>query len=246
MLHLYALQFRPQFGAVERNLSSVLEYLKEVKEDSLVLLPEMWQCGFDYENMKKHAQATGEVLEEIKRVSVQKSLTVAGTYPVQESGRLYNMAILAHKGKELGRRAKIKLFPLYEEQKHFSPGKEKAVFESPFGRLGFLVCFELRFPELSFELRRAKVHIVLVPAMWGRKRKEHFTTLCRARAIELQSFLLCANVWGKVGEEEYAGSSAIYGPWGELLAFCEEGDSLLHARVELKEVEKVRRHIPMP
>jgi len=150
---------------------------------------------------------------------------------------------LVEKGKIIGIRHKIKLFPLYEEPKHFTPGIENTVFESYKAKLGILICFELRFPELSQSLRDAD--ILIVPSMWGEKRKEHLKALSRARAIENQSFLMLSNAWGRVGEEEYAGHSAIYSPWGEVLAFSEKGDSILQVSVEKEQVRRVRKYIPL-
>ncbi|MEJ7553226.1 MAG: carbon-nitrogen hydrolase family protein [Aquificaceae bacterium] len=243
MLNLAVLQFRPFFGRVEENLKKVLEMLSYVKDGSFVLLPEMWQCGFDYQNLKKHADATQEVLQEVIRVSKEKKLTVIGTYPLSAKEGIYNSAILVDKGNIAGVRHKIKLFPLYEEQKHFLPGNENPLFEVSGVKLGILICFELRFPELSWSLREAK--LLLVPAMWGGERKEHLKILSRARAIENQCFLMLSNAWGEVGGEEYGGSSAIYNPWGEVLAFSERGDSLLQVEVDLEDAQRVRNLIPL-
>ncbi len=243
MLNLAVLQFRPLLGKVGENLRRVLEMLSHVKEGSLVALPEMWQCGFDYQNMERHAQATEEVLQEVIRVSKARDLTIIGTYPTKTEGGIHNSAVVVNRGRIIGKRHKIKLFPLYEEPRHFLPGFENPVFETSLAKVGILICFELRFPELSWALREAD--ILVVPSMWGEKRKLHLRSLSRARAIENQCFLMLSNAWGDVGGEEYAGSSAIYGPWGHMLAFSERGDSILQVEVDPKEVEKVRRYIPV-
>lgn len=243
MLNLAVIQFRPILGNVGENLKRVIDMLMYVRDGSLVALPEMWQCGFDYENMSKHAEITKEVLQEVVRVSRERNLTVIGTYPMKSDKGVYNSAVVIDKGNIIGVRHKIKLFPLYDEPKHFLPGKENPLFEVSGKRIGILICFEIRFPELSRSLRDAEV--LVVPSMWGKKRKEHLKALSRARAVENQCFLVLSNAWGKVGEEEYAGCSAIFSPWGNTLAFSEEGDTLLQVEVDLEEVEKVRRSIPV-
>lgn len=241
MLNLAALQFKPSLGKVEENLSKVLFLLKYVKEESIVVLPEMWFCGFDYDNLKSHAKRTEEVLEEIKRASLQRDLTIIGTYPLEGQEGIYNCALVVEEGKIIGKRHKIKLFPLYEEEKHFKRGQDNPLIESKRAKIGILICFELRFSSLL--LRDAEV--LAVPSMWGKKRKEHLEAFSRSRAIENQSFLVLSNAWGKVGQEEYAGSSAIYSPWGEVLAYSEKGDSLLQVEVEKQQVYVVRRYIPL-
>ncbi|MFN3599378.1 MAG: carbon-nitrogen hydrolase family protein [Aquificaceae bacterium] len=241
MLNLAVLQFKPSLGKVEENLSKVLSLLGYVKEGSVVALPEMWFCGFDYDNLKSHAERTEEVLEEIKKISLQKDLTIIGTYPLKGKEGIYNCALVVEEGKIIGKRHKIKLFPLYEEEKHFKSGKDNTLIESKRAKIGVLICFELRFSSLL--LRDAE--LLVVPSMWGKKRREHLEVLSRSRTIENQSFLLLSNVWGKVGQEEYAGSSAIYSPWGEVLAYSEKGDSLLQVEVEKEQVYVVRRYMPL-
>jgi predicted amidohydrolase len=245
MLRVYSLQIRPTFGKVEKNLKKVIELLSEVKEGSVIFLPEMWQCGFDYENMKKHAQATQEVLEELSKHSKEKSLTLVGTYPTQEGRCIYNTAIVIGKGQILGRRHKIKLFPLYQEDRFFCAGVENTVFQTHFGSLGILICFELRFTSLVLELKKQQVQMLGVPAMWGNKRKEHWQLFTKTRAVELQAYLIASNAWGKVGEEDYAGCSGIYDPWGSVLSYAEKGDILLSAHIELAQVKKVRESLPV-
>lgn len=243
MLNLAVFQFRPEYGKVENNLKRVLEALLYVKEGSIVALPELWQCGLDYENLRKHAQATPTVLEELTKASLQKRLTIVGTYPTLTEGKLYNSALIVYAGKILSPRHKIKLFPLYREHEYFTPGEENPIFEVDHTRLGVLICFELRFAELSLSLREAQV--LVVPSLWGEKRKEHLRVLSRARAIENRSFLLLSNAWGMVGQENYAGCSAIYSPWGEILAFSEKGDTLLQVGVQIEEVQRAREYLPL-
>lgn len=239
------LQFKPSLGRVEENLRRVVELLNHAQEGSVVLLPEMWQCGFDYEGMQEHAKKTAYVLDAIKELSLSKKIAIAGTYPVLEDNRLYNMAVVVYRGSVVYKRPKVKLFPLYEEPKHFSAGEENPTFELEGLKVGILVCFELRFGAMAWELKKKGVELLLVPAMWGAKRKEHWQTLTKARAIELQAYVVACNAWGKVGEEEYGGSSAIYGPWGDVLAFSEKGDRLCSAPLDKREIEKVRRYLPV-
>ncbi len=241
----FSYQFRVELGDVDANLGKVIRALKECDPNSLVVLPEMFMCGFDYFNMSRHAEKTSKVLESISEISSKKNLTVIATYPTREDDCLFNTAMVVSGGKLLGKRHKIKLFPLYEETKHFCPGGENPVFETPQGRVGVLICFELRFCELSSSLREQGVEIVAVPSMWGAKRKGHLKVLSQARSIETQSYLVLSNACGITGEEEYAGSSAIFDPWGSPLAYAEASELLIEANIDLKEVEKVRRYIPM-
>ncbi len=244
MIKLAVLQWQIAFGNLQENRRKVIELLSPL-EDALVVLPEMFPCGFDYKNLKNHAKESQKLIQELRELSEQKGLTLIGTYPEEREGKLFNTTFVISDGLLVGKRDKIKLFPLYGEGEHFSPGKENPVFETKHGKVGVLVCFELRFPGLGWELRNKGAQLIGVPSMWGAKRREHLKVLSQARAVELQSYLLLSNGWGQTGEEEYAGASAIYDPWGHVLAFSEIGDSLLLAFGELKKVDAVRRLIPV-
>ncbi len=244
MIKCAVLQWRIVFGKVEENKRKLLSFIEPL-EDALVVLPEMFLCGFDYESLREHAKSCKEVLEELKELSQSKKLTLVGTYPEERSGKFYNTAFVISDGKLVGKRDKIKLFPIYKEGEYFCAGEGNPVFETRHGRLGILICFELRFASLGWELRKKNVEIIAVPSMWGVKRKDHLKVLSRARAVELQSFLMLSNAWGETGGEDYAGCSAIYDPWGEILSFSESGECLLLIQADTKKVEMVRRVIPV-
>ncbi len=229
----------------EKNLEKAIGYLKEVEEGSLVLLPEMFFCGYEYERLEEFSEISEEVLERLKEVSSERKLLVCGTLPERTAEGIRNTAYLIQDGNVIGKRSKMKLFPIFDEDKHLVPGKENPVFETKFGKVGILICFELRFTDLILDLKRKGTQVVLVPAQWGYARKEHLDILSRARAIELQSYLLVSNIWGQHLETVYAGSSGIYSPWGEVLAFSEKGDTLLKAEADLDYVEEIRRRIPV-
>ncbi len=227
------------------NLEKVLLFTNNVPENTLLLLPEMFFCGFDYERMEHFSKMAVSVLETLKDVSRRKGITICGTLPKRGEKGLQNAFFLIEEGRILGERAKVKLFSPFEEDKYFVPGEGNPVFETGFGRVGVLICFELRFTEMVSELRKEGIDILLVPAQWGYARREHLKTLSRARAIELQSYAVVSDTWGEFKGTRFAGQSAIYSPWGEVLAFSEKGDTLLLAEAYLEKVREVRETIPM-
>ncbi len=242
-MKLYSIQIK--LASPEENLRKVLNFLEKTEKNSLVLLPEMWYSGFDYENLHKHAENTRRVISILKKISLRKRLLIVGTYPYLLGGRIYNMALLIEDGRITGKRGKIRLFPIFDEDKHFTPWRENRVFKTKFGKVGILICFEIRFTDLILELQKERPDIVLVPAQWGWARREHLSTLSRARAVEMQSYLLLSNTWGEHLGTRFAGRSAIYSPWGEILSYSETGDTLLEAEYDLAYVERVRKAVPV-
>jgi len=240
-------QFQVELGNVEANLRKVERIKPLLPKGGLLLLPEMFCCGFDYPNMEKLASETPKVLEFLKNLSEEKENVVVGTVPLKREGKIYNTAVVFDGGKLLATRGKIELFPVYKENEYFAPApsEENRAVETSVGRIGIVICFELRFAKYFWELRREGADIILVPAMWGIERREHFKALTRARAVEVQSFLMASNGWGKSGKTTFGGASGIYSPWGEVLGYIEDGEGLITTFADLSEVERVRRKIPL-
>ena len=247
MVFLSFYQFRVEFGNVEENLKKVERILPSIPKGGLFVLPEMFCCGFDYENIKGLAEQSDTVLEFLKYASETTEGVVIGTLPLEREGKIYNAAAVFDRGKLLGFRGKIELFPIYKETQYFTPApaEENVVFETSVGKVGVVICFELRFNRYTNELRRKGAEIIVVPAMWGVERREHFRVLSHARAVETQSFVVAVNAHGQTAKTFFGGASAIYGPWGEVFAYARDGEVLGIAEVDLAEVERVRRKIPV-
>ncbi|HIC96883.1 MAG TPA: carbon-nitrogen hydrolase family protein [Aquificaceae bacterium] len=230
--------------SAEDNLRKALCLIEPVGRDTLLLLPELFFCGFDYDRMEEFSRMSGYVIEALSEVSREKGALVCCTVPEKTPKGIENTAILIDKGEVIGKRSKIKLFPPFQEDKHFVPGSENPLFMTRFGKVGVLVCFELRFPELVLKLWKEGVDILLVPAQWGYERKEHLRVLSRGRAIELQSYVIVSNTWNEHRGIHFAGGSSIHSPWGEVLAFSERGDTLLQTTYDPSLPAQVRELLP--
>ncbi len=244
---------RINFASIQLNLTDNVEinYIKtknlieRVRNNSVILLPEMFFCGFNYDRLEEFSALSEYMVEGLRVLSEEKKSLICGTVPQRGEEGYRNTAVLLLDGEIVGMRAKKRLFSPFDEDKYFVPGEEDFIFETRFGRVGVLICFELRFTDMVLELKRRKVDILLVPAQWGYARREHLRILSRARAIELQSYVVVADTWGDIYGQKFAGCSGIYSPWGEVLSFSEQGDVLLQAEGETEILEKVRKTIPV-
>ena len=99
------------------------------------------------------------------------------------------------------------------------------------------------FPELTRSLILQGADLLFVPAEWPAVRVAHWQTLNRARAIENQIFLACCNGCGTAGETVYSGHSAIYDPWGEILAQAGAKEEIIFADCDFSVKEKIRESI---
>lgn len=155
---MYSLQLNLELGNVDSNMKKIYDTLnsKKIKSDSLVLLPEMFSCGFDNDNLIEHSKKTPKIYRELQEISKEKKLVIAGTLPERKKNEVYNMGFVIDNGEITAKRPKVKLFTPTNEHKYFKAGKNIHIdiTESSAGNLGFMICFELRFPNISYHLRK--------------------------------------------------------------------------------------------
>jgi predicted amidohydrolase len=135
----------------------------------------------------------------------------------------------------------------YCESDDFAHGSQVVVVDTPVGRLGLTVCYDLRFPELYGALRDAGAELISVPAAFtALTGAAHWQILVRARAIETQCYLLAAGQGGThPGGRETFGHSAIVDPWGRVLAEQAQGEAVLLAHRDAVEQAAIRQRMPV-
>jgi predicted amidohydrolase len=134
----------------------------------------------------------------------------------------------------------------YRESAAVAPGKEVVTAETPLGRMGLSVCYDLRFPELYRALSAKGAVLLSVPSaftlMTG---KDHWEVLLRARAIENQAYVLAPAQGGRhPGERLTYGHALVVDPWGLVVACASEGEGLAMADMDLGLLERVRTRLP--
>ena len=154
------------------------------------------------------------------------------------------------KGKQVARYDKIHLFGFdmgkehYSEQRTIEPGREVKVVDSPFGRLGLSICYDLRFPELYRAMK--DVDIILVPSAFTETTgKAHWETLIRARAIENLAYVVAPAQGGyHLNGRETHGDSMIVDPWGVVLDRLPRGSGVVMAGINPEYVQRLRKSLP--
>jgi len=169
-------------------------------------------------------------------------------------GKVYNRGfVIDDTGAIRSRYDKLHLFDIalsetrvYKESARIEPGDCAAIVDTPFGRLGYSICYDLRFPNLYRELAQAGAEILLVPAAFTRQTGEaHWHILNRARAIENGAYVVAPCAIGHVdgGGESY-GHSLIINPWGEVLADGGDLRGVVNTSIDLDQVAETRQRIP--
>ena len=132
------------------------------------------------------------------------------------------------------------------ESSAYRPGDRAVVADTPWGRLGLTVCYDLRFPGLFRALAQAGAQFISVPSSFQRQTgKSHWHTLLKARAIENECFILAPAMCGDhPGNRQTYGHTLIIDPWGEILAEGGEAPEIIYADIDPARVAKVRGMIP--
>ncbi|MGI9295206.1 MAG: carbon-nitrogen hydrolase family protein [Pseudomonadales bacterium] len=135
----------------------------------------------------------------------------------------------------------------YRESDTLAAGDEVVSLETPFGKLGLSICYDLRFPELYRALFQQGVDLVTVPsAFTERTGRAHWQPLLQARAIENCCYVLAPNQGGQhTSKRATWGHSMIVDPWGKVLAECEEGVGFAIAEIDLAYLRELRQRMPV-
>lgn len=134
----------------------------------------------------------------------------------------------------------------YRESSFIKPGSEPEYVDTPVGRVGLSICYDLRFPEYFRLLSEQNVQILSVPAAFTYTTGlAHWEALLKARAIENQCYVLAPAQTGTHdnGRITY-GHSAAFNPWGKRIALLEQGDGVAYAQIDIDYLNDVRRQIP--
>jgi len=178
---------------------------------------------------------------------------VGGTVPLECSApdRVRSSSMVYDgSGRLVARYDKIHLFGFqmgseqYTEWRTIEPGDRIVVVDSPFGRLGLSVCYDVRFPELYRAMKG--VDIILVPSAFTETTgRAHWETLVRARAIENLAYVVAPAQGGyHVNGRETHGDSMIVDPWGVVLDRLHRGSGVVAAQVDLDHLQRLRESLP--
>jgi len=254
-----------QFAAgtdVDTNLQTAAGLVAEAARlgAKLVVLPEnLVLMGRQDTDKLQYAEAdgAGPIQDFLSRLAAERQVwLVGGTIPLQAGpGKVYASCLVYDaQGGRAGRYDKIHLFDVdvpgsteqYRESATIVPGDEPLVLDTPFGRLGVAICYDLRFPELFRQLADAGVDILAVPAAFTAKTgAAHWELLLRARAVENLAYVVASGQGGahENGRETY-GNSMVVDPWGTVLARLGTEPGVAVAEIDLDSQRHKREVFP--
>ena len=250
-MRVTCLQMDVQFTCVEENFLHAEKLIGDAMKDApdVIVLPEMWNTGFfPRERLGELADRDGQqVNSRIGSLAKKYRVNiVAGSVANARHGRVYNTAFVFDRdGKCIADYDKTHLFSPMGEDTCFQKGDRLCRFTLDGVNCGLIICYDLRFPELTRALALTGMEMLFVVSQWPDVRIPHLKALCAARAIENQVYVANCNGCGTAGQTRYGGHSAVYAPLGHVLAQAGSGEEVITAKCDLSAVAEIRRAIPV-
>ena len=235
-MNLISLQLKTSKN-FDKNLSKLLKHIEKTPKGSFVLAPELFLTGYAYDKLDKAVKLTEKATKLLKFLSHERTLAL--TMTTRDKGNFYNTLHIFHNGKIIHKQSKYKLFIMDNERKYFTAGdiNDIKIINIDGIKIGTLICFELRFIDLWERLKGCD--LILVPAMWGKLRKENYEALTKALAIANQCYVLASDS----ANDDMAKSSSIISPFGDVIK--NDSKKVISGIFDPKEIKKMRKYLPI-
>ena len=252
-----------QMSTVEdkmENVRTVKTYLEKIKDENpdFVILPEMFCCPYQTENFPIYAEKEGgPVWQQLSGYAKQYGIyLIGGSMPEKDAeGNVYNTSyIFDREGKQIGKHRKVHLFDIdvkggqtFKESDTLTAGDSDTVFDTEFGKMGVMLCFDIRFPELSRMMVNDGARIVFVPAAFNMTTgPAHWELSFRTRALDNQIYMVgCAPARDVSAGYISWGHSIVTDPWGRVTGMLDENEGILLAELDMDYEEQVREELPL-
>lgn len=230
----------------EKNLNNLALRLSAIREHTdLIVLPEMFNTGFSMNTEKLAEEMGGTTMQWMEHQAKKYDAVVSGSLIIKEAGNYYNRLIWMRPDGSYEHYDKRHLFGLGDEDKYFSPGKEKKYILLNGWKICPAICYDLRFPVWLRNNPEDPYDILLLVASWPDKRALHWRTLVPARAIENQSYVVAVNRVGHDGNEVFhSGGSMCIAPNGNVVYYKPNDEDLYTFSISKEEITKSRRIFP--
>ena len=242
------------------NVRTVKTYLEKIKDENpdFVILPEMFCCPYQTENFPIYAEKEGgPVWQQLSGYAKQYGIyLIGGSMPEKDAeGNVYNTSyIFDREGKQIGKHRKVHLFDIdvkggqtFKESDTLTAGDSDTVFDTEFGKIGVMLCFDIRFPELSRMMVNDGAKVIFVPAAFNMTTgPAHWELSFRTRALDNQIYMVgCAPARDVSAGYISWGHSIVTDPWGRVTGMLDENEGILLAELDMDYEEQVRDELPL-
>ena len=243
-----------------QNIRTAGTYIEKIKAENpdFVILPEMFCCPYQTENFPIYAEKEGGSSWQAMSDYAGKYhiYLIAGSMPeVDEAGNVYNTSyIFDRDGKQIGKHRKTHLFDInvkngqyFKESDTLTSGDHATVFATEFGKMGVMICYDIRFPEFARTMALDGARMIFVPAAFNMTTgPAHWELTFRARALDNQIYMLgCAPARDTQAGYISWGHSIVTDPWGKVMKQLDEKEGILIEEIDLDREDQIREQLPL-
>lgn len=229
----------------ENNFIKAEHYIElaAMQKGDVVFFPEMSLTGFSM-NINKTGESDNCTIAKIKKLAKKYNIAVGiGWVRINEEKGENHYTIIDKNGLIVSDYIKLHPFSFADENKYFECGREIVSFQLGNMKCSDFICYDLRFPEI-FQAVSSEAEVIIVPANWPQKRREHWMCLLKARAIENQVYVIGVNCVGIIGGVEYSGDSCVINPAGESIVQMSGQEGLVLCEIK-DDVKTYRSGFPV-
>lgn len=242
-----------------KNLQTAGRYIAEAAKRGadLVMLPEMFCCPYETPNFPRFAEKEGGAFYQALASLAKENgiFLIAGSVPEEAEGKTYNTSyVFSPEGKGIAKHRKIHLFDIdvaggqrFMESETLTAGNSPTTFQTPWGKMGLCICYDIRFPELSRLLALEGAKAIFIPAAFNMTTgPAHWELSFRARALDNQVYMAgCAPARDLTASYHSWGHSIVANPWGEVLEELDEKEGVLYAELDFEKEDAIRSQLPL-
>lgn len=244
----------------EINLDNAVKLIKEAASNGadMIALCEMFNCPYSgkYFSIYGEEEGNSQTISFLKASAREYGIyLIGGSIPEISEDMIYNTSyVLNPKGEIIAKHRKTHLFDVniengikFMESDYLSQGDNITIFDTPFGRAGLCICYDIRFPEMIRSLALMGAQIIFVPAAFNMTTgPAHWETLFRARALDNQLYMAgISPARDKNGVYTAYGHSIITNPWGEKLSEANDGQDIIYGDIDMDYEKKIRQELPL-
>ena len=240
----------------ETNLKKIINYISKAAQNkaTLVAFPEFMMFYTDSSQTPKQLanlaeKINGNFVNTIAKTAKQYRIQVIGSFYEKSTkkNRVYDTSFVIDKtGKVISTYRKIHLYDALgfrESDKMTSGSKITKPVKTSIGKVGMMICYDLRFPEMSRSLASSGSEVLVAPSAWvkGDMKEEHWITINKTRAIENGCYVIAPDQVGNI----YCGRSVVVDPYGKILLDMKKKQGIGYVNIELKKIKQIRKVLPL-
>lgn len=223
----------------------------------IVMLPEMFNCPYGNQYFAPYSEAPfGPTVAALAQAAKTNGVyLIGGSLPEREENKLYNTCyVFDPQGEVLGKYRKMHLFDIavsngvtFQESAVLTAGDTPLIVDTAFGKIGVMICFDIRFPELARILALEGAQAIFMPAAFNMTTgPAHWHLSIRMRAVDNQLYFAAASP-ARDNDFSYVayGHSLLADPWGNIVCEADEKEQIIYGAMDLTQVTKIRQELPL-